>query len=401
MDDMIYEYIVVRYGELTTKGKNRKDFIKCLVSNIKKALCEYENLKYNPMHDGLFIYLNGEDYYDIQNKLKKVFGYSYFSGAIKTSRDIDDIANNALKIATNHEFKTFKVQAKRNDKSYPIKSDAINRAVASNILKNSNLKVDVHNPDLIIYIVVKNDGAYIMDKKNYGFGGYPVGINSRSLLMLSGGIDSPVAGFLTMKRGIKIECLHFASMPYTSKQALDKVYDLARRLSEYQNDIIVHTVPFTDLQLAIYKHVDESYAITIMRRMMYRIADKLCKKRNISSISNGESVGQVASQTPESMQVISSVCDTLIFRPVCMMDKLEIIDIAKKIDTFETSILPYEDCCTIFTPKNPTTKPKLDKCLYYESLFDYEKLIDECIEKIEIKKIEFNQKKEDIQDDLF
>ena len=398
MDEMIYEYIVVRYGELSTKGKNRKDFIKCLVKNIKNALIDYPNLKYNAMHDGLFIYLNGEDYNGIKKKLKKVFGHSYFAGAIKTGREIEDIAATALKIAENHPYKTFKVQAKRNDKSYPIHSDAINRAVASHILKNTDLKVDVHNPELMIYIVVKNDGAYIMDQKINGIGGYPVGVNSRAMLMLSGGIDSPVAAFLTMKRGLKIECIHFASMPYTSKQALDKVYDLAHRLSEYQNDIIVHVIPFTDLQLAIYEHVDESYAVTIMRRMMYRIADTLCKKRNINVISNGESLGQVASQTPESMTVISSVCDTLILRPVCMMDKLEIIAIAKKLDTYETSILPYEDCCTIFTPKNPVTHPKKDKCEYYESLFDYQKFIDECVNNDEIVKIEFKTREDKFED---
>lgn len=391
MDNMIYDYILVRYGELTTKGKNRKDFINCLVRNIKKILADYPNLKYNAMHDGLFIYLNGEDYYGIKDKLLKVFGYSYFAGAIKTTKEMDDISEIALRIATNHPYKTFKIAAKRNDKSYPIHSDGINRAVAGHILRNTDLKVDVHNPDLIIYIIIKNDGAYLMDQKINGLGGYPVGINKRALLMLSGGIDSPVAGFLTMKRGLRIECLHFASMPYTSKQALDKVYALAKKLSEYQAEIIVHTVPFTDLQLAIYENVDESYAITIMRRMMYRIADKLCKKRNISLITNGESVGQVASQTVESMQVISSVADTLILRPVCMMDKLEIIDVAKRIDTYETSILPYEDCCTIFTPKNPVTHPKMDKCEYYESRFDFEKMVDDCVDNTEITKIEFNQ----------
>lgn len=398
MDNMIYDYIVVRYGELTTKGKNRKEFVGCLVRNIKKALIEHPNLKYNPMHDGLFIYLNGEDYYAIKKKLLKVFGYSYFSGAIKTTNNIEDICKVAYTIATNHNYQTFKVQARRNDKSYPIHSDEINRTVAAHILHNSELKVDIHNPDLMIYIVVKSDGTYIMDDKINGLGGYPVGINKRSLLMLSGGIDSPVAGFLTMKRGLKLECLHFASMPYTSKQALDKVYELARRLSEYQNDIIVHVIPFTDLQLAIYQNVDESYAITIMRRMMYRIADRICQNRGLVAITNGESVGQVASQTPESMQVISGVAETLILRPVCMMDKLEIIDVAKKIDTFETSILPYEDCCTIFTPKNPVTHPKKGKCEYYESRFDYESLIEDCLNKVEMHKIEFHSvaKEEDL-----
>ena len=395
MDNMIYEYILIRYGELSTKGKNRKDFVKCLVHNIKNALKNFPKLQYQVLHDGTFVYLNGEDFNAIKKELLKVFGYSYFAGAIKTSLDIEDIKEAALKIATNHPYKTFKVQAKRNDKTYPMRSDEINRAIATKILQNTDLKVDVHNPDLKVYVVIKNDGAYLMDEKFYGPGGYPVGINKRAMLMLSGGIDSPVAGYMTMKRGLKIECLHFASMPYTSAQALDKVLELARQMSAYQNDITVHIIPFTDLQLAIYQNVDESYAITIMRRMMYRIADRLCKKRNINVLCNGESLGQVASQTPESMQVISSVCDTLILRPVCMMDKLEIIDVAKHIDTYETSILPYEDCCTIFSPKNPVTHPKMNKCEYYESLFDYETLIEQCVENDEIRKIVYLEKHEE------
>ncbi len=207
--------------------------------------------------------------------------------------------------------------------------------------------------------------------------------------MLSGGIDSPVAAFYTMKRGMSIECIHFASQPYTSKQALDKVLDLARKLSVYQGHINVHVIPFTDLQLAIYKNVDEPYCITIMRRMMYRIADRICKARKIKVLTNGESVGQVASQTPESISVIGKVSDTLILRPLCMMDKLEIIDVAQRIGTFETSILPYEDCCTIFDPKNPVTKPKLDKCEYFESKFDFEPLVQNCIDGDNIIKVSY------------
>ena len=398
MDEMIYEYIVVRYGELSTKGKNRKDFVNCLARNIKSALKDYPKLEYAVMHDGIFIYLNGEDFNGIKKALLTVFGYSYFAGAVKTSRDLDDIKNAALRIALNRPYKTFKVACRRQDKSYPLNSDTLNRAIAGHILASSTLKVDVHHPDLMLYTVVKKDAVYLMDDKIEGPGGYPVGINKRAMLMLSGGIDSPVAGYLSMKRGLKIECLHFASMPYTSKQALDKVLELARRLSLYQSDITVHIIPFTELQLAIYKHVDESYCITVMRRMMYRIADKICQKRAINVITNGESLGQVASQTPESMQVISQVADTLILRPVCMMDKLEIIDMAKKIDTYDTSILPYEDCCTIFTPHNPVTHPKLDKCLYYESLFDYAALVDKCVENDEIRKLVYHQ---DNDEDLF
>ena len=395
MADFNYDHIVVRYGELSTKGKNKKDFTKALTNNIKKRLQAYKELTYRTLHDGLFIKLNGEDYNLIREDLKQVFGYAYFSGAILVDKDIEEIKRVSLLLALKKDYKTFKMVCKRSDKTFPIRSDDINRQVAGHILRNSDLKVDVHNPDLKIYVVISNENAIIMDEKVRGIGGYPTGVNGKALLMMSGGIDSPVAGYLTMKRGLKIECIHFASEPYTSSQAKEKVYKLAEILSIYQGDILIHVIPFTDLQLAIYKHSNESYAITIMRRMMYRIADRICKERKIKLITNGESVGQVASQTPESISVIAKVCDTLILRPMCMMDKIESIEMAKKIGTYETSILPYEDCCTIFEPKNPVTKPKEKECLFYESKFDYETLINEAIEKEEIVKVSYLNKKDD------
>ena len=379
MAEFNYDHLIVRYGELTTKGKNRKEFMKKLTSNIRHRLKEHSNLTYNMLHDGLFIKLNGEDPLAIKDKLLTVFGYSYFAFAIRVNKDLEEVKDTCLRLIDKHDVKTFKIKTKRHDKSFPNSSDEINRAIAGHILRNRDIKVDVHNPDLMLYISVDNDFIYVMDDKIKGPGGYPTGINGKAMIMMSGGIDSPVAGYMTMKRGLNIECIHFASEPYTSKQALEKVYTLARKLSEYQEEIIVHVIPFTELQLAIYKHVDEPYCVTEMRRMMYRIADAVCKERKIKVIANGESIGQVASQTPESISVIGKVADTLILRPLCMMDKLEIIDIAKRIDTYETSILPYEDCCTIFDPKNPVTKPKEDKCLYYESLFDYNSLVEDCI----------------------
>ena len=395
MPNLTYDHIVVRYGELSTKGKNRRDFTKALTNNIKVRLKAYPNLEYKTLHDGLFIKLNNENYEDIKEDLKQVFGYAYFSGAMIVKRDLEEIKEVALKLALQKEYKTFKINTRRSDKTYPLRSDDINRQVAGHILRNSELKVDVHTPELMIYIIIEKDDAIIMDEKIKGIGGYPVGINGRALLMMSGGIDSPVAGYLTMKRGLRIECIHFASQPYTSKQALDKVLTLAKMLSVYQGDILVHVIPFTDLQLAIYKHCHESYAITIMRRMMYRIADQICKNRKIGLITNGESVGQVASQTPESIAVIAKVCDTLIMRPLCMMDKIENIEMARKIGTYETSILPFEDCCTIFEPKNPVTKPKEKECLHYESLFDYQSLIDDCIKGDEIIKLSYSDSNEE------
>ncbi len=395
MLEMLYDHVVVRYGELSTKGKNRKEFTRQLTNNIRKRLKDFPSLTYNTLHDGLFIKLNGENYDEIKKALKNIFGYSYFSGAIRVSKDMDELKKVTLELAKNHNAKTFKIATKRHDKSFALRSDEINRAVAGNILHNTSLLVDVHEPDLMIYISVDRDFIYVMDEKVRGGGGYPTGINGMAMVMMSGGIDSPVAAYMTMKRGLRIECIHFASEPYTSKQALDKVLTLAEKLSYFQEEVNVHIIPFTDLQLAIYKHIDEPYCITIMRRMMYRIADQICKNRKIKVISNGESIGQVASQTPESISVIGKVADTLILRPLCMMDKLEIIDIAKKIDTYETSILPYEDCCTIFDPKNPVTKPKEDKCLYYESLFDYQPMVDECIKNERIVKVSYRKEDED------
>ncbi len=393
MPELLYDHIVVRYGELSTKGKNRKEFTRQLTQNIRRRLQDYPQLTYNMLHDGLFIKLNGEDYESIRKDLKDVFGYSYFAGAVRVNKDLDEVKKTTLLLAQkNSGIKTFKVATKRHDKSFPYRSDDINRAVAGNILHNTELTVDVHEPQLMLYVSVDRDFIYVMDEKVKGPGGYPTGINGTAMVMMSGGIDSPVAAYLTMKRGLKIECIHFASEPYTSRQALEKVLTLARKLSVSQEEINVHVIPFTRLQLAIYKNVDEPYCITIMRRMMYRIADCICRERKIGVITNGESIGQVASQTPESISVIGKVADTLILRPLAMMDKLEIIDIAKRIDTYETSILPFEDCCTIFDPKNPVTKPKEDRCLHYEERFDYERLIKECIDTHEIVKVTYREK---------
>jgi len=395
MPELMYDHIIVRYGELSTKGKNRKEFTRALTNNIRRRLIDYKALTYSTLHDGLFIKLNGEDYTEIKKCLKDIFGYAYFSGAIRVVKDIDEVKKVTLELVNRNSYKTFKIATKRHDKSFPMRSDDINRALAGNILHSTSLLVDVHNPDLTIYVSVDKDFIYVMDEKVKGAGGYPTGINGKAMVMMSGGIDSPVAAYMTMKRGLRIECIHFASQPYTSEQALNKVLSLARKLSVCQEEICVHVIPFTDLQLAIYKNVDEPYCITIMRRMMYRIADEICKKRKIKVLTNGESIGQVASQTPESISVIARVSDTLILRPLCMMDKNEIIDIAKRIDTFETSILPYEDCCTIFDPKNPVTKPKLDKCEYFESKFDYADLLNKCVENDKIVKVSYREVSKD------
>ena len=258
------------------------------------------------------------------------------------------------------------------------------RQLGGYILKNSDLKVDVHNPDELLKVEIRKEGNFIYLSEIKGSGGYPVGIQGKGILMLSGGIDSPVAGYLALKRGVDIECLYFESPPHTSLEAKNKVLELAKILNKYSGNIRVHVIPFTKLQETIYKNVDDHYVITIMRRMMYRIATLVAKDEKAKIIINGESIGQVASQTLSSMSVINEVTNMPVIRPVACMDKLEIIKKKKKIGTYETSILPYEDCCTIFLPKHPVINPDLEKCLEYESKFNYQELVDECVKTREI-----------------
>lgn len=380
---IVYNHILVRFGELSTKGKNKNDFIRRLLTNVKNALRQYDKLTYERTHDRLYVMLNGENPEGVRDHLAKVFGLSSFSFAIKIDSDIEEIKKTALLVAQESDAATFKIESRRSYKLFPMVSDEINREVAGEILRNTELKVNVKTPDLRIQVELHQDSTYIMTGRVQGSGGYPVGVGGKGLVMLSGGIDSPVASYLTMKRGVAIECIHYASPPYTSKAAQDKVLELARLLAPFQGHVRVHIVPFTDLQLAIYKACDESYAITIMRRMMYRIAEKVCERQKCLAIVNGESIGQVASQTLESMQTINQVTAMPVIRPVACLDKLEIIDLARKINTYETSILPFEDCCTIFTPKNPVTKPTLRKAELMESRFDFETMVQDCVDKME------------------
>lgn len=379
---MEYNHILVRFGELTTKGKNRKTFIQKLYKNTKEALKEFPALTYQLTYDRLYILLNGENQEAVCVRLKKVFGIHSFSLALKVETDLENIKEAACYLINTTEGQTFKIDTKRNDKSFPMQSQDISRAVAGYIFHNSqkDLKVDVHHPEIRIRIELRAKETYVMNDVIYGAGGYPVGIGGKALLMLSGGIDSPVAGYLTLKRGVMIDCIHFASPPYTSERAVEKVMELVQKLTDYAPVIKVHIIPFTDLQLAIYEHTPESYDMTVMRRMMYRISEKVALEENCLAISNGESIGQVASQTLDSMKAINEVISLPVIRPVVCMDKLEIMDVAHKIDTYDISVRPFEDCCTIFTPKQPATKPRKDKCETYESGWDYETLINECVQ---------------------
>lgn len=374
-----YDTVLIRFGELSTKGKNRKDFIRRLDRNIRHILRDFTDLEYRRTHDRIYIRLQDEDPEEISSRLKKVFGISSFSFTEKTDADIEAIKETCLRIARETDKKTFKIAAKRHDKTFPMISDEINRAVAGRILQNTNLKVDVHHPELLIRIEVHADAAYITSDKIQGAGGYPTGINGKALLMLSGGIDSPVAAYEIMKRGIEVEAVHFSSPPYTSEAAKQKVLDLARMVSVYQGRMKVHILNFTETQLAIYKTAGDPYAVTLMRRMMFRLAERTAKKNGCLVLATGESVGQVASQTLESMVCINDVVHMPVIRPLVCYDKVEIIDLARRIGTYETSILPYEDCCTIFDPKNPVTKPSIEKAEHYESMFDYGTMLENCL----------------------
>lgn len=371
--------ILIKYGELTTKKANRKVFIQLLEDNIKKII---KNVKITK--DRVRMFIESEDIENTSKKLQKIFGIHGITIAYKVNTNKKEIENAILELLPYQKFKTFKVDTKRADKRFPIKSMDFNNVIGSLVLKNFDCKVDVHNPDIMIHIEIRDNGTYIYFNEIKGLGGYPVGIQGKGLLMLSGGIDSPVAGFLGLKRGIQLDCIYFDSPPHTSIEAKNKVLKLAEILNEYSGNIRVLVVPFTKLQEAIYKNVPSDYNITIMRRMMYRICEKVSIKHKCKVILNGESIGQVASQTLDSIAVINSVTNFPVIRPVACLDKLEIIDIANKIGTYETSILPFEDCCTIFVPKHPVIHPRLDKCIDYEKNFDYDTLIDECVENIEI-----------------
>ena len=376
--------ILIKYGELTTKKGNRNLFIKILTKNIEEMLQNYDvNIIKNRVR--MFIEVNDHKFEEVVNQLKKVFGlHSIVICERIESQDLEEIKKIAKTILEKKDFQTFKVVTDRADKTYPVKSMEVSRQVGGYLLKYlPGKKVDIHRPELMLSIEIRTEGTYFYTEEVEGCGGYPVGIQGKGMLMLSGGIDSPVAGYLALKRGVQIECIYFDSPPHTSIEAKNKVLKLASILNEYSGHIRVHIVPFTKLQEAIFKNCDPTYMITIMRRMMYRITERLARKRNCKIIVNGESIGQVASQTLTSMSVINEVTNMPVIRPLACMDKLEIIRMSEKIGTYETSILPFEDCCTIFVPKHPVIHPDLKKAREMEKTFDYETLIQECIKNVE------------------
>ena len=367
--------IIIKYGELNTKKDNINYFIKALRNDLSKKIDN--DVEYD--HGRMIIFGQTND--KVKDALNKTFGiHEYEIGYKLETNNIDTISLELVKLVKERDFSTFKVSTKRSDKSYEMNSMEISKHLGGVILRNiSGKKVDVSTPELLINVEIRKDYSLIYFDKEKGLGGYPLGTLGKGMLMLSGGIDSPVAGYLAMKRGVRLECVYFDSPPHTSKEALNKVLTLAEKLSDYSNYIKVHIIHFTDIQEAIYKNCPKEYMITIMRRCMYRIAEMLAHRENCKCIVNGESIGQVASQTLTSMNAINEVVKMPVIRPVCCLDKLEIIDIAKKIGTYETSILPYEDCCTIFVPEHPVINPEKELAREYEEKFDYNTLIKEAI----------------------
>ena len=387
---MKYECILIRFGELNTKGKNKQDFINTLFRNVKKALQGFAGLENIKAHDRIYVYLHDVDPEPVVAALKQVSGIESMSLVVKVANEIETIVSTSLKFAQSKETGTFKVVTRRSEKRFPIHSDEVNRLVAGRVLENTQHKVDVHHPDFYIKIEIRTEGTFIFFDSIKGLGGYPLGVGGKALVLFSGGLDSPVASYLMMKRGVKIEAIHFASPPYTSEGAKQKVIDLLKVLAKVQGPIALHIVPFTKLQEAIYDAKDESYAITLMRRMMYRISEQVAIKRHCLALAGGESIGQVASQTLESMNVINAVIKMPMIRPLATYDKEEIINFAKRIGTYDISIRPFIDCCTIFTPKSPVTKPMISRAEALEATFDYATLVAECVANTETLYIDEN-----------
>ena len=392
---MQYDHLLVRYGELTLKGTNRKMFVNQLKDNVKRALIPLSGYHVKGKRDRMYIELSPEaDINEIIQRLSKVYGIKSISPVIKIDKNEEKINQSAIQLS--HDFEkgsTFKVDVKRVDKSFRLDTYELQRQVGGAILKeNNNITVNVKNPDYEIKIEVRMDAIYIYEKVIAGAGGLPVGTGGKTLLMLSGGIDSPVAGIEVMKRGVTVEAIHFHSPPFTSEKAKDKVIELTRILAERVGPIKLHLVPFTEIQKQINKVVHPRYTMTSTRRMMMRISDKVVHQINANAIVNGENLGQVASQTLKSMYAINHVTATPVLRPLLTLDKEDIIKKAKELGTFETSIQPFEDCCTIFTPKNPVTEPNLDKVIKYESVFNFDEMIENAVENIETLTIDQNYK---------
>ncbi|MCT4585731.1 MAG: tRNA 4-thiouridine(8) synthase ThiI [Peptostreptococcaceae bacterium] len=385
----MYNIIVVRYGEIAVKGRNRYMFEDKLVTNIKNSLKDVGNVKVYKGDGRLYIDVDDFNYMDIVEEAKKVFGVFSLSPAIKGKRDFEILKENAKRVLEDKidmdDIKTFKVESKRPDKSFKLKSPEMSREIGGFLLSNfsDDVSVNVRKPDATIFAEMRKDCSIVYADKIDGFGGLPLGTNGKALLLLSGGIDSPVAGFLIGKRGVEIEAIHFHSYPFTNEKSQEKVRDLARILAKYCGKITMHKANILPVQKQINKNCEESHMTIISRRFMMRIANQLAKKIGANALITGESIGQVASQTMQGLNATNAVIDMPAFRPLIGTDKSEIIDIAKAIKTYETSIIPEEDCCTVFLPKKPVTKPRLEKIERLEESLDIDSLVNEVLENIE------------------
>ncbi|AZP91034.1 tRNA uracil 4-sulfurtransferase ThiI [Pediococcus acidilactici] len=387
---MEYTEIMVRYGELSTKGKNRKDFIARLGGNIRKSLKDFEQVVVHPNRDRTHVTLNGASSAAVIARLKRVFGIQNLSPMLKVEKSMEAVQEGALAMMK-EQLKpqmTFKINTRRSDKDFPINTDTMNRELGGFILENfPESQVKMKNPDITLRVEIRSNGIFLTSEVINGAGGLPVGTAGKGMMMLSGGIDSPVAAYLGMKRGVEMEMVHFFSPPYTSEQALAKAKELSGKLAAYSGNVQFLQVPFAEIQETIKEKCPEGYLMTIQRRMMLRLTVALAQKRGGLAIFNGESLGQVASQTMESMMAINDVTTMPIIRPVVSMDKNEIIEIAKEIDTYDLSIMPFEDCCTIFAPPAPKTRPDLEKARYYESKIDVEGLMKRALDGVQVTNI--------------
>lgn len=385
---MIWKEILIRYGELTTKGRNRFDFIDRLRKNIRYSFHDIAPLNIRAERDRMHIEVENEEKFEVlMSRLPKVFGIQSFSPVAVCDKSMESIKDLALTVMDQYKDQeiTFKVEVKRSDKTFPLTSHELQSEIGAHVLRNNpNISVNVKQPDVELRMEVRHDGVYMMAQIIRGAGGMPVGSNGKSLLMLSGGIDSPVAGYLLMKRGVRIEAIHFFSPPYTSDHSLEKVKKLANELTKFGSSVRLHVIPFTEIQVLIRDSVPANMLMTSTRRLMMRIADKVREEVGALGIVTGESLGQVASQTLESLTAINDVTNTPILRPLIAFDKVDIIKIAKEIGTYETSIQPYEDCCTIFTPANPKTKPKVEKVKHFESFTEFDPLIERAVKNREV-----------------
>ncbi|WP_295746334.1 tRNA uracil 4-sulfurtransferase ThiI [uncultured Limosilactobacillus sp.] len=401
---MNYDEVMVRYGELSTKGHNRKSFIDRLGSNVRHAVHDFPDVKVHPGPDRLHITLNGTPSQPVMDRLSAVFGIQNFSPSIKVERTFGATKEAAIALVkklVDHP-QTFKIQTRRADHDFAMDAMQMNRDLGAAVLDAfpGLLTVDVHHPDLEIRVEIRKNGIFLSCETIKGAGGLPVGTAGKGMMMLSGGIDSPVAAYLAMKRGVDLEMVHFYSPPYTSEQALAKAKELTAKLAKYSGRIKFIQVPFTEIQETVKEKVPEGYLMTVQRRFMLRLAVELAHRRRGLAVFNGESLGQVASQTMESMRAIEEVTNLPVLRPVLSYDKTEIIKIAEDLDTYDLSILPYEDCCTVFTPPRPKTKPRVDKARQYEQALDVDGLMQRALDGIKITTIhpgdEFLNANEDV-----